>query len=309
MTLESVLMRTVVILSALTLSLQAAPTDAELLKWVKERAKLERVTQQPVDMAAKVIALCNPAAPASKPNPHRKASIHVYANEPAALPIFDPWGKFPVGSLVLKEKIGRAIGATDGFTGMWKREPGYFPETGDWEFFTVDAKAEKILERGKLESCAQCHQDYAKGDFVTKLYAMPTQLTAGRIVLHSSTALTHGTKLHYEDPAAKNTLGYWTDAADWAEWKFTVNQPGRYTIHIWQGCGKGSGGAEIEMICAGQTNKFIVADTGHFQNFKEREVGTIQFAKPGPQSFELRAKIKPGVAVMDCRQIILVPVK
>ena len=28
---------------------------------------------------------------------------------------------------------------------MWKREPGYFPETGDWEFFTVDAKAEKLL--------------------------------------------------------------------------------------------------------------------------------------------------------------------
>jgi arylsulfatase A len=88
-----------------------------------------------------------------------------------------------------------------------------------------------------------------------------------------------------------------------------VDQPGSDIIHIWQGCGKGSGGSEIEIICAGQTNPFMVDDTGHFQNFRERKVGTITFVKPGPQSFELRAKVKPGMAVMDCRQIILVPVK
>lgn len=63
----------------------------------------------------------------------------------------------------------------------------------------------------------------------------------------------------------------------------------------------------MEVTCAGQSSKFIVEDTGHFQNFKEREIGTLKFDKPGPQTLELRAKTKPGGAVMDCCQSILVP--
>ena len=84
-------------------------------------------------------------------------------------------------------------------------------------------------------------------------------------------------------------------------------KPGTYAIHIWQGCGKGSGGSEVEIICGGQSVKFTVEDTGHFQNFKERLVGRVKFDKAGPQSIEVRALSKPGAAVMDLRQVILVP--
>jgi hypothetical protein len=192
---------------------------------------------------------------------------------------------------------------------MLKREQGYFPETGDWEFFTVDAAADKIAERGKLANCAACHQDYADKDYVTKVYAAPVQLTGGRIVLHSSKAQTQGEKLQYEPKQEKNTLGYWVNPADWASWHFKVAQPGTYAIHIWQGCGAGSGGSEVEITCAGQSAKFTVEDTGGFQNFKEREVGKMTFDKAGPQALEVHALKKPGVAVMDLRQVILVPVK
>ena len=291
---------------ALVAIASAAPEDAELLKLVRERKSLERVTAVPYVMAPAAAALCK--SPGS-PGPHGGAEALVYANDPAALPVFDPWGKFPVGSLLLKEKISKPGGETELFTGMWKREAGYFPELGDWEFFTVDAKAEKVLERGKLESCAACHRDYTNGDFITKLYAAPTQLTHGRIVLHSSKATPHGEKLQYEPIEKKNTLGFWVNAADWAEWKFVVAQPGTFTIHLWQGCGTGSGGAEVVVVCNGQTNTFTVKDTGHFQNFEEREIGEISFKEAGPQTLELHAKTKPGVAVMDCRQIILVPKK
>jgi hypothetical protein len=53
---------------------------------------------------------------------------------------------------------------------MIKREPGYNPETGDWEFLVLDGQAFAILERGKLERCSGCHQSYAYTDFVTKTY-------------------------------------------------------------------------------------------------------------------------------------------
>lgn len=297
------------LLALLVLPLHAAPTDEALLKFVRERAKAERVTPKPFDMQPVVAARCNIDAVLTAKE-HLGAYFNVYANEPAALPIFDPWGKFPEGSIVLKEKLSKDDKKPTLFTGMVKREKGYFPELGDWEFFTVDAAAAKIAERGKLQRCATCHDDYAKGDYVTRVaYIGPAQLSGGRIVLHSSTAKTHGEKLKYEDPEKKNTLGFWVNPADWASWDFEVMQPGTYEIHIWQGCGKGSGDSEVEIKSAGQSSPFKVEDTGHFQNFKERVIGKVTFDKVGPQALEVRALSKPGAAVMDLRQVVLVPVK
>ena len=308
------IMKFVLCCSLLALGLtHAAPPDAELLDLVKTRAKLQRATPEPKLVNSKFATLCRGLTPEEetevKKNPHNNHAIYVYTNEAGVQPYFDPWGKFPEGSLVLKEKLVTANAKTDGFTGMIKREAGYFPAGGDWEYFTINAAVSKITERGKIQSCADCHAEHGKGDRITKLSASAAQITDGRIMLHSSKATPHGEKLQYEEPEKKNTLGYWIKPADWADWKFNVTQPGTYTIHIWQGCGKGSGGAEIEILSAGQSNKFIVEDTGHFQNFKEREVGTIKFDQAGPQTLELRARTKPGGAVMDCRQIILVPKK
>lgn len=295
---------------ALSLTHAAVP-DAELLELVKNRAKLECFTPQPKLVTSKFAELCRKLTPEETAelakDPHAAAAIHIYGNDTAVQPYFDPWGKFPEGSFVLKEKLTTSDQKTQGFTGMLKRETGYFPAGGDWEYFTVDGAVTKLEARGKIQSCADCHASHNKGDGITKLSAAAVQITDGRIMLHSSKATPHGEKLQYEEIEKKNTLGFWVNPADWAEWKFNVAQPGTYTIHLWQGCGKGSGGAEIEILSAGQSNKFIVEDTGHFQNFKEREVGTITFANAGPQSLELHARTKPGGAVMDCRQIILVP--
>ena len=307
-------MRAVPFLLLFASSLHAAPTDAELLKYVKERAKMERVTPKPVDMAAAVLARCNIDAvlkgQASKPaNPHYAATFHVYANDAAVLPLFDPWGKSPEGSVVLKEKFSRENGKTELFTGMIKRELGYFPECGDWEFFTVDGAASKIVERGKMERCATCHENAEMKDHLSKIYIKPAQLSGGRIVLHSSKSTAHGEKLHYEEIEAKNTLGFWVNATDWASWDFEVNRPGTYAIHVWQGCGPGSGDSEVEVKCAGQNSRFKVEETKGFQDFKEREIGKVTFGKAGPQTLEVHAISKPGLAVMDLRQVVLVPVK
>ena len=294
---------------------QASPTDAELLSIVKDRAKLERLTPKPKEVNSRFAELCRTLTPAEADEQaklrlvpgHDASSIHAFASPAAAQSYFDPWGKFSEGSLVLKEKLATTENKTQGFTGMLKREAGYFPEGGDWEYFTVDGSAAKIIERGKMASCAECHGSYAQSDFITKLSASAAQLSGGRIMLHSSKAAPHGEKLQYEPLEKKNTLGFWVNAADWADWKFNVQKPGTYVIHIWQGCGTGSGGAEVEVSCAGQSSKFIVKDTGHFQNFEEREIGEITFKEAGEQTLELRAKSKPGGAVMECRQIILVP--
>jgi hypothetical protein len=76
-----------------------------------------------------------------------------------------------------------------------------------------------------------------------------------------------------------------------------------------QGCGKGQGGSAVEFAVAGQTLKTVVEDTGHFQNFKQRSLGTVRFDKPGRYTLTVRPKSKPGVAVMDLRAVVFKPVK
>lgn len=131
----------------------------------------------------------------------------------------------------------------------------------------------------------------------------------GSILLHARTAEIHGTTLRYEPAPHKVTLGFWTKVEDWASWEFTVTKGGSFTIEVLQGCGKGNGGSEVEVVIGDQIVKFTVEDTGGFQNFKPREIGTVKFDKPGQYTVELRPKKKAGAAVMDVRSITLRPVK
>jgi arylsulfatase A-like enzyme len=138
----------------------------------------------------------------------------------------------------------------------------------------------------------------------------------GVITLHARTALVTGTQLRFEPLPHKNTLGFWTNTDDIATFDFTVEKPGRFTVEVLQGCGKGSGGAEVELrlvepgaSAPGVSLSFTVKDTGGFQNFEAREVGTLGVEKAGRHSLIVAAKTKPGVAVMDLRQIVLKPAK
>jgi arylsulfatase A len=127
----------------------------------------------------------------------------------------------------------------------------------------------------------------------------------GNITLHSRTAEVHGVTLRYEPLPHKNTLGFWVRADDWASWEFTVAKPGVFTVEILQGCGKGQGGSEVELSVDKQVLKFVVEDTGHFQNFKPREIGTLTFENAGRYAMEVKPKKKAAAAVMDLRAVIL----
>ena len=71
----------------------------------------------------------------------------------------------------MKEKyLDEKATKTEFFTGMLKREEGYNPEAGDWEFFMLDAPGKMVMARGRIESCVECHQKYAATDFVARDY-------------------------------------------------------------------------------------------------------------------------------------------
>jgi arylsulfatase A len=135
------------------------------------------------------------------------------------------------------------------------------------------------------------------------------QMADGRILLHARGATIHGngSGVRYEPQPYKNTLGYWTNAADWVSWEFQVNEPGLFTLEILQGCGTGSGGSEVEFSVEDQKLSTVVQETGGFQNFVQRDLGVLRLDHPGFYTLSVHPKTKPGLAVMDLRSVTLEP--
>ncbi|MBI3840000.1 MAG: hypothetical protein HY288_18925 [Planctomycetia bacterium] len=59
---------------------------------------------------------------------------------------------------------------------------------------------------------------------------------------------------------------------------------------------------------ADQIVSIKVEETGGFQMFITRRIGTITLAKAGRYTLAVKPRTNPGPAVMDLRQVRLVPV-
>jgi len=128
------------------------------------------------------------------------------------------------------------------------------------------------------------------------------------VLLHARDVTLRSTKVQYETKPHKNTVGYWVNVTDQVYWDFTMTRGGRFDVEIHQGCGKGHGGSLVALEVAGQKLEFTVKDTGHFQNFVPRKVGTVRLAK-GEYRFWIKPIMKAGGAIMDVRRIRLLPVE
>ena len=127
---------------------------------------------------------------------------------------------------------------------------------------------------------------------------------AGLVHLEARDAQVHGEKLRYENPPQKDTLGYWVDEKDWAEWDCVIPQAGRYAVEVLQGCVKG--GSTVEVSVGEASLRFTVADTGHYQRFVPRRVGVLELPA-GKASVSVKPVEKKG-AVMDLRRVSLIRV-
>lgn len=146
--------------------------------------------------------------------------------------------------------------------------------------------------------------------------AMPTpnpdfvpdeQAADGTLTLPAETADVHGVMLRYEPLPHKDTLGFWVRQDDWASWDFRLQKAGRFTIEILQGCGPGNEGSQVEFAVGTQRVVTEVVKTRGFQDFVKRSIGTITLGEPGAYTLTVKPLSKPGAAVMDLRQVRLVP--
>ena len=140
-------------------------------------------------------------------------------------------------------------------------------------------------------------------------YKPNAQAADGTVTMPAKWATVHGETLRYEPLPHKNTLGFWVNPKEWASFEFELATPGTYDVELLVGCGNGSGGSEVLVAVGEQKLKFTVEQTGGFQNFVPRKIGQIKLEKAGRYTLEIRPQSKPGPAVMDVREVKLLPVK
>ena len=118
-------------------------------------------------------------APAYRPDDSRPRENHkagetfarVYVNENARPAMSKGKTSFPVGSIIVREKLWRADATEPALvTAMFKRERGFSPETNDWEFFVIDRGLTRIKDRDTVGNCAACHITAKETDWVFKNY-------------------------------------------------------------------------------------------------------------------------------------------
>lgn len=195
---------------------------------------------------------------------------------------------------------------------------GKLSDTKSWSIFsTMPVGTLAIVKPGDQTVALRCTKQI--GPAVMNLKALtfrpvtegnPIRQSAdGSTTLHARDVTIQGVQVQYEPKPEKNTIGFWTNPSDQVSWDFELKTPGRFSVEILQACGKDQGGSEVALSIAGETLRFTVEDTGHFQNFVPREIGTVTLEQPGTYTLNVTPLRKAGVAVMDLRQVRLVPVR
>jgi hypothetical protein len=139
-------------------------------------------------------------------------------------------------------------------------------------------------------------------------YVPNPQAADGSVTLPARTATVHGIQLRYEPQPHKNTLGFWVREEDSASWDFTISKPGRFRVVALVGCGPGQGGSLAGFqVDDGPRLELTVPDTGGFQAFRPMELGQVEISAGGHHKFLVKPIRKAKAAVMDVREVRLIP--
>lgn len=98
---------------------------------------------------------------------HRFSFGVVYANTLANAEILSHAPKFPIGSMIVREKNSTETSfVPQTVIAMVKREKGFSTETDDWEFFVLNGSDLKLQRRETAGTCAACHIQAKSTDWV-----------------------------------------------------------------------------------------------------------------------------------------------
>ncbi len=128
----------------------------------------------------------------------------------------------------------------------------------------------------------------------------------GSFELAAKDADVHGQTARYEHGGGKDNIGYWTDAGDWVSWTLRCEKPGEYDVAMTVAAAADSADAEFTVEVGPQQLEGRVPATGSWTERKTLELGRVKLAA-GDQVLTVKAKTKPGYAVMNLFGVKLTP--
>ena len=155
------------------------PPDPELVE-PGTFAQWPSVTDAPIPVSTRAWLLCRHPTPeeaqeqeaATKAHgPHAGHTIVVRVS-PEAVASFRDGKPLPTGAIVVKEKHFGTLGTgpVEEYALMIKRQPGYNPAGGDWEYAYVTHSPGRKVDRGRIETCADCHSRVKDRDYLFHTY-------------------------------------------------------------------------------------------------------------------------------------------
>ena len=133
------------------------------------------LTPQPVTLDGGLFAFCIELPEQKRLGPHFVPRVRYLVNPAGEAAVRDGRLPVPVGTTVVKVKAWpEEFGHSEWFAAMVKREAGYDPDNGDWEYLTARQETGRwTTERGRLTECASCHRQAARTDFLFRGYLKP----------------------------------------------------------------------------------------------------------------------------------------
>jgi hypothetical protein len=170
------------VLAVLTVVMARSTSQAQSPKPINGNGEVEKsgepysgyrawtpVNKEPKAIGAKAMRACAPAGRVGPPvDPHEGGFINVYVNQIGRDEYLDKKSPaFAAGSVIVKEKLQKKDRKGPIELGvMIKREAGFAPDSGDWQFLFVDQKGTVSDGQGLQKSCVACHRMHTTEDFV-----------------------------------------------------------------------------------------------------------------------------------------------
>jgi len=128
----------------------------------------------------------------------------------------------------------------------------------------------------------------------------------GRLILLATAARIYGPSLVLEEKY--RNLGYWQHVDDHAIWTVAIPAKGKYRVQLDYACADEMQGNTIVVQSTGQQVAWKVDGTGGWDNYRGKEIGTLQLPE-GEVEMVLRSSGAIQGALLDLRSIRLIPMK
>jgi hypothetical protein len=130
----------------------------------------------------------------------------------------------------------------------------------------------------------------------------------GSLTLVASAAKIHGDRVRYESGRGHENIGFWSDPTNYVSWDILVRDSGRYRVELTYSCENIDGGSTY-MIGVGPSQVTgRIEGTGTWMDYRTENVGVLNLAA-GAQTLGVWATTMPRGAVMNLRQIRLIPIR